>query len=198
MRFIRNNNVWKINKILAGISSAGVSPEDVQDMIDTSLTDYPDNTDLETALGGKQNTLTAGDGITIENDIISAINTNEWYEVTEHWENLIDADKITLKDIIIIPKIEGSPLYNYYIKKGTNITNTVFIKQNYGYLGINNFIKVYDLLNSTLRLISYKNGLYFKSDNVASDGTITFEQAINGIWGTQDNKYYGYRIFVRD
>lgn len=66
MGFIRNNNVWKINKILAGISG-GIKPEDVQDMIDTSLTP------IETAIEGKQDTLTAGDNITISDEnVISA------------------------------------------------------------------------------------------------------------------------------
>lgn len=93
MGYIRNNNVWKINKILAEISGGGVTPEDVQDMIDTSLTDYPDNTDLETALGGKQDTLTAGDGISIDNNVISASTV-----IPEDWELYTNTDWTVFKN----------------------------------------------------------------------------------------------------
>lgn len=96
MSFIRNNNVWKINKILAGISG-GIKPEDVQDMIDTSLANYPDNTEFETALGGKQDTLTAGDGIEINDNVISL---KGYTEITENKKDYV-LNNAKTKNLII-------------------------------------------------------------------------------------------------
>lgn len=125
MGYIRNNNVWKINKILAGISSGGVSPEDVQDMIDTSLTNYPNNTDLETALSDKQDTLTAGFGISINenNEIINTVPGYIWKLYTKQdWSGFIENDdsgncKVVKETVLIHIAYQGKHTV-YIIPKG--------------------------------------------------------------------------------
>lgn len=104
---IKTYNVSKVNEKLKRLEEAiesggsgGVTPEEVQTMIDTSLTDYPDNTDLSTALADKQDVLTAGTGIDITNNIISTTAAGEWELFTGDRTTLV-ANNLTLKDILM-------------------------------------------------------------------------------------------------
>lgn len=95
MGFIRNNNVWKINKILAGISG-GVTPEDVQDMIDTSIE-------------GKQDTLTAGDNITITDENVISATVPEY--TAGYGVEINNNNEISFKDFTLIKNGDSASLF---------------------------------------------------------------------------------------
>lgn len=86
---------------LAAVATSG-SYNDLSDTpeIPTNVSDltndagYQTASDVQTAIAGKQDTLTAGDGIEIEDNVISATGGNAWYGTQAEFDNLgtYDAD----------------------------------------------------------------------------------------------------------
>lgn len=101
-----DNLVWKSNKFDFTISSSINATEEVAaqnpdiladlqsqiDDLDVDMTDYYTKTETNTLLGDKQNTLTAGTNITIENNVISA--TDETYTLPTASSSVLGGIKV--------------------------------------------------------------------------------------------------------
>ena len=173
-------------------AGGGVTPVQVQTMINTSI-------------AGKQDVLTAGDGIEISENVISAIDSGySIYDKTD-WSIFVNEGKTT-KDIIlkIIPQLGNSGIF-YNIPKGSTISklgsyimypDTPSLNQinyhNYSIYIVNSFTNASSILyNVTTLYISSAEGGIFTINGLYEAQYLTKRTSE----GSQNNSIY---LYVRD
>ena len=187
---VKTYSVNKVNEKLKRLENAiesipeGITSAEVQTMINTSLTDYPDNTDLSTALADKQDVLTAGVGIDITNNVISCDNVvpSRIYKRYESydWSVFIEPDgnaARTTKDLKLVIHTEGHGLNGvYYMPKHNYISGSSKIPIGSNAITESNKVSIYTYLFSSTYLFSNSQRMdgYYRDTSVITSDSVTF------------------------
>lgn len=154
-----NNNFEKIGDTQIDLTNYVTTTQ-----LNTALADYTTTSALNTLLAGKQDTLTAGDNITIENSVISATNRKQIYILTGEYTNANSNQSINSTDIATLNSFIDDLLSNkepmIMLKNASFWNNNTTQYTNYNIIGQ---IR-YDDLNNTL-ILTFRPTLHISAYN---------------------------------